>query len=56
MQPITTSLVSLHASESRASICLDVFSCRDFDADAAVDFAVKVLGGHVVQRSVLTRY
>ena len=56
VQPITTSLVSLHASESRASICLDVFSCRDFDADAAVDFAVKVLGGHVVQRSVLTRY
>jgi S-adenosylmethionine decarboxylase len=56
VQPITTSLVSLHASESRSSICLDVFSCRDFDADAAVDFAVKVLGGHVVQRSVLTRY
>jgi S-adenosylmethionine decarboxylase len=56
VQPITTSLISLHASESRASVCLDVFSCRDFDADAAVDFAVKVLSGRVVQRSVLTRY
>jgi S-adenosylmethionine/arginine decarboxylase-like enzyme len=57
MQPITTSLISLHASESRDSVCLDVFSCRDFDVEMATEYAVKALGaGKVAQRQVLTRY
>lgn len=57
IQPITTSLISLHVSEARRSVCLDVFSCRPFDADKAVDYAIEVLGaGRTVQRQVLTRY
>jgi S-adenosylmethionine/arginine decarboxylase-like enzyme len=55
VQPITTSLVSLHASDSRASVCLDVFSCRTFNAEVAVDFAVTTLGGYVTQQVGLIR-
>jgi S-adenosylmethionine decarboxylase len=56
IQPITTSLISLHASESRNSVNLDVFSCRSFDADKAVDYAVDSLAaGRVAQRQLLDR-
>jgi hypothetical protein len=34
---------------------LDVFSCRTFNADAAVAYAVEVLGGRVTQKTILTR-
>lgn len=57
VQPITTSLISLHVSEARGSVCLDVFSCRTFDTDAAVAHAVRCLGAvEVLQRQILTRY
>jgi S-adenosylmethionine/arginine decarboxylase-like enzyme len=55
IQPITTSLISLHASEGYDGLCLDVFSCAPFDAARVVKFAGTHLGGHGTQELVIAR-
>ena len=54
---ISTSHISIHCWPLRGFFSLDVFSCKDFDAEAAERFIEKALGTtrinkHVIQRQV----
>ena len=45
MQFIETSSITIHADEVFGRCCIDVFSCRPFDPDAAAAIAVAHFGG-----------
>jgi S-adenosylmethionine/arginine decarboxylase-like enzyme len=49
VQLIETSLVSGHFAESTNAVYLDIFSCKWYDAAAAVDFAMEFFKGTSVR-------
>jgi hypothetical protein len=67
MQFIETSSITIHADETAGRCFIDVFSCREFDPDAAAEIAVAHFDGrptlrvgrvppdHVVERDELDR-
>lgn len=54
-QMIETSLISAHFSEYWRTIYLDIFSCKAFDTEAAVNFSKKFFGAESANVQVLMR-
>lgn len=54
-QPIETSSIVVHVSEGLARVHANIFSCRAFDTDAAMDFTEKFFGGTDTTYTVLPR-
>jgi S-adenosylmethionine/arginine decarboxylase-like enzyme len=50
MQFIETSSITIHADEVAGRCFIDVFSCREFDPDAAGEIAVAHFGGRPTLR------
>ncbi|MFA6523821.1 MAG: S-adenosylmethionine decarboxylase [Candidatus Peribacteraceae bacterium] len=44
-QLIETSLISAHFANATNSVYLDVFSCKFYDAQAMIDYAIEFFGG-----------
>ena len=55
MQFIKTSSIAVHLDEVGNRAFIDIFSCRDFDADAAAAFAKEFFGAGSVNVVVLER-
>ena len=55
LQFIETSSITGHFSELWNSAYINIFSCRDFDTDMAIDFSVKFFGAKKVTKRVLLR-
>jgi len=55
LQFIETSSITGHFSELWNSAYINIFSCRDFDADKAIDFSVKYFSAKKVTKRVLLR-
>ena len=55
IQFIKTSNITIHTLDILKTVYLNVFSCKDFDADAAIDFAGSWFIGKVTRSSVITR-
>lgn len=55
VQFITTSNVTIHTLDELRRVYLNVFSCKDFTANDAIEVALRYFGGHVVQVSFLER-
>jgi S-adenosylmethionine/arginine decarboxylase-like enzyme len=55
LQFIETSSITGHFSELWNSAYINIFSCRDFDTDVAIDFSVKFFGAKKVTQRVLLR-
>ncbi len=54
-QPITTSNITVHAVTADNSAFVNVFSCRPFDAQAAIEFTVKMFGAQAQNSAVRER-
>lgn len=55
IQLIQTSNICAHFSEDTNSAFIDIFSCKPYDTDAAIDYCIEVFGGtvkscHIIQR------
>ena len=55
LQFIETSSITGHFSELWNSAYLNIFSCRDFDTEKAINFTVKYFGAKRVTKRVLIR-
>lgn len=55
IQFIRTSDIRIHALDLQRAVRLNIFSCKDFDADLATLFSVHSFGGRVVSRHVIDR-
>ena len=55
VQLIETSSVVCHFAEHPRSVYVDVFSCREYDADAVLAFCEKSFGGHCSNSQMLIR-
>lgn len=55
IQPITTSAITAHFSESTRGVYLDVFSCRTFVPAAVAKFAAEAFNGRIAACRVLVR-
>ncbi|MFC7547703.1 S-adenosylmethionine decarboxylase family protein [Plantactinospora sp. GCM10030261] len=55
VQLIETSSITGHFSEARNAAYLNIFSCKEFDIDAATAFTAGFFGATSVERHVLTR-
>jgi len=55
VQLIETSSITGHFSEQGNSAYLNIFSCKEFDIDAATTFSHEFFGADSVERHVLTR-
>jgi S-adenosylmethionine/arginine decarboxylase-like enzyme len=54
-QAIETSSIVVHVSEGPGRVHANVFSCREFDTDAALEYSEKFFGGSDTTYSVLHR-
>jgi S-adenosylmethionine/arginine decarboxylase-like enzyme len=54
-QPIETSSIIVHVSEGLRRVHVNVFSCRQFDPDDAMDFSEKYFGGTDTTYTILPR-
>lgn len=55
LQFIETSSITGHFSELWNSAYINVFSCRDFDTDAAIKFTASFFGAKRVNKRILAR-
>jgi len=55
MQFIETSSVTVHLDDKGGRAFVDVFSCKDFDADKAAAFAQKYYGAKAIVAQVMDR-
>lgn len=55
VQFILTSNITIHTLDLMARVYVNVFSCKDFDEDAAVEFTRRWFGGCVVTKTVVDR-
>ncbi|MFH1691216.1 MAG: S-adenosylmethionine decarboxylase [Candidatus Omnitrophota bacterium] len=55
LQFIETSSITGHFSELWNSAYINIFSCREFDAQKAIDFSVEFFGAKKVKKRVLLR-
>ncbi len=55
IQFIRTSNIVIHTLDSREIIYLNIFSCKDFDADKAAKFCEKYFEGRIVNQQVIDR-
>lgn len=55
VQLISTSLISGHWSNSTNAAYINIFSCKEYDVDAAAKFATEFFGGFEFQRVVNNR-
>jgi S-adenosylmethionine/arginine decarboxylase-like enzyme len=55
MQFIKTSAITVHLDEVGKRAFIDIFSCKDFDADKAADFAKEYFQAHQIQTTILAR-
>ena len=55
IQFIKTSNITIHTLDLLERVYLNIFSCKDFDADAAANFCVDFFGGKIINRAELDR-
>jgi S-adenosylmethionine/arginine decarboxylase-like enzyme len=55
MQLIETSSISAHFIEQTNTVCLDIFSCADYDAKKAAELAGKFFGAKRADMATMTR-
>ena len=55
VQFIRTSNITIHTLDLLGNVYLNIFSCKDFDARAALEFSENWFKGDVVNSEVMTR-
>jgi S-adenosylmethionine/arginine decarboxylase-like enzyme len=55
IQFIKTSNITVHTLDLLKRVYLNLFSCKDFDSDAAVAYCVDFFGGEVAGRHEISR-
>ncbi len=55
VQFIITSNITIHTLDLLGTVYVNLFSCKDFSADAAAEFTASWFGGHIVQRVEVDR-
>ena len=55
VQFIKTSNITIHTLEIMKRVYLNVFSCKDFDADVVESFSANWFGGKVVNKTIVRR-
>jgi len=55
IQFILTSNITIHTLDTLRAVYVNIFSCKDFDADVATAFTVKWFSGKVVNKVVIDR-
>ncbi len=55
VQFITTSNIVIHTLDLLENVYVNIFSCKDFDADAAAIFSAAWFGGRIVNSHVVER-
>jgi S-adenosylmethionine decarboxylase len=55
VQFILTSNVTIHTLDLLEKVYLNIFSCKDFDDDAATRFCVAYFKGKLIKRTSITR-
>jgi len=55
VQFILTSSIVIHTLEKMGNAYINIFSCKDFDADDAASFSCKWFRGHVANRTDIER-
>lgn len=55
IQFIRTSNITIHTLDLLHRVYLNIFSCQEFDADAAADLCVEFFTGYVANRVEVTR-
>lgn len=55
IQFILTSNITIHTLDLLRCVYVNVFSCKDFDSDAAAEFTVKWFGGKIAQKREIPR-
>ena len=55
VQFIRTSNITIHTIDRMKRVYLNIFSCKDFDAEFVKDFSQKVFGGDIVSYHVIDR-
>ena len=56
IQFITTSNITIHALDLLGNVYVNVFSCKDFEEQVAVDVALELFSGTVMQTQIVWRY
>lgn len=55
VQFIITSNITIHTLTLMGNVYLNIFSCKDFDVDLAIDFSKKWFKGDVVTKRIIAR-
>ena len=55
VQFILTSNITIHTLDILESVYINIFSCKDFDADVAAEFTLNWFGGVPVQQLTIDR-
>lgn len=55
VQFILTSNITIHTLDLLENVYINIFSCKNFDADAAVKFSVDWFKGTIVNKAVIER-
>jgi len=56
VQFILTSNITIHTLELLGNVYVNIFSCKDFDANLATEFTEKWFGGQLVKKTFLDRH
>lgn len=56
IQFIKTSNITIHTLDRSARVFLNIFSCKDYDADIVVEFSKTFFNGEVVNLTEIERY
>ena len=55
VQFIRTSNITIHTIDRMKRVYLNIFSCKDFDAEIAKNFSHKIFGGDIINFHVIDR-
>jgi S-adenosylmethionine/arginine decarboxylase-like enzyme len=55
VQFITTSTIVIHTLDDLKKMFINVFSCKEFDANKVVDFTTNYFGGKIITKKVVNR-
>ena len=55
VQLIETSLISAHFRNENNRVYLNVFSCKPYNSETAIEVAIRYFGGHAVQENLTPR-
>ncbi len=55
IQFILTSNITIHTLDMLKKVYINIFSCKDFDADIATELSRKWFGGRIVNKQVIRR-